>query len=1106
VLTTSTGETKDSKGDPWIVDSGCTEHIGHQRGEFLSGTLKDCSPVTYTLADSGGGGANSYIGSKSGVVQKMTVLRSGVNKLRFRAMYVPGLSKNLLSVPTLDRDGYGVTIWGGKLGIWNSGGGLEATATLSDDNLYKLDTGETDQGSASPVEARPSNFTDVYHQRWGHADIHRLRRAASAGRVAGVKKASLRDHQSSCEGCARRKARRKPKPKSNSARSGVVGGRVFMDISVVNTPTVGGRKYYCVFVDDKTRESELVLMRNRGGTEAEAAFTRYVKKAEMRGTKVQVVRSDNEGAFVSVEMKDLMGKAGTVSEATARNSSWQNGPAERRIQTLDRMVGPMMAHAHAPSGFWGECVHNANFTNNRLPTTSLKGRSPYEARTGKLPDASKLRVFGCLAWAIVPDTQLRKYVRDKAIKCIFLGYGKEAVDGIERDCYRLWNPRTHRIINAAHRDVIFDETRFPWKEMAESQPARGSGPDPWLRPPDLHDAVSSGRRSRVGSSSSEKWVRRSVRLTGPPQRMDTSAEALQQPPAPVGVLSDGESGSSSSSDAWVRRSSRPAGPPERLVALAMEAERNRFDRTPLFEEAMEGDEAKEWRSACEAELSKLRERGFAELCSLPRGRRAIGCKWVLKYRSPAEWATKGVRRARLTAKGFSQKKGIDYQETFAPVVKQKSFRVLMAKAAHFGLPVRHYDVVSAFTIPDMEDEIYMKQPPRFAVKGSEHLVLRLKKGLYGTKQASRLWYREINKTLTSLGFKRSGADQCMYVLHRDKGPPVILAAYVDDFYLLCGEDALRRQIERKLRELYELTDMGWLKSSLGMRVTRNGNTGAIRLNQANYIMDLLEEFNMQDCSPVATPSLVGQFLSTDMCPQSEVEKEALGDIPGRYRQGCGALMFLATQTRPDIAQATHRLCRFMSNPGRAHWNGVKRVFRYLKGTADLGITFKGGQGQGSGPACVAYSDADYANDPDNRRSVTGNVVFLFGGPISWSSKLQRTVALSTAEAEYMSLAETCKEMIWLRRLLKDLEWDQSVPLVWEDNQSTIAMSKNDVYHHRTKHIDVRYHFTRECVENGDIQLRHCKTEHMVADILTKPLPRQRFEKLRSQLMGCDPNG
>ena len=1042
-MVTVGGASGAATSEPWFVDSGCTEHIGQQEGEFCEGTLEDCPSVQFGLADAGGYGASSYIGCKSGIVSKMAVLQSGVNRLSWRAMLVPGIRKNLLSVPTLDRGGYGVTFWNGKGSIWTPDEGLQATATLGDDNLYRLDTVEMGLGSANPVEAMPANFTDVYHQRWGHADINRLRRAVSAGRVTGVGKGQLSERQSSCESCARQKSRRKPRPRGRRTPAKEAGDRVFMDISVVNTPSVGGNRYYCVFVDDKCRESEVVLLKRRLGEELVAAYRKYVKKAEQQGRKIKVVKADNEGGFVAVEMKDLLGEAGTVLQATDRNSSWQNGPAERRIQTLDRMIGPMMAHAGAPPGFWGECAHTANFTNNLLPTTTLKGRSPHEDRTGNVPDASRLRTFGCLAWAIVPDRQLRKYVRDKVIKCIFLGYGKAAADGVERDGYRLWNPETHRILHSSYIDTVFDETRFPWKE-------KGTG----------------------GSSSS-------------------STEDVLDP--------DMRGSPSAPSDAWVRRSSRPTRPPQSIIALAMEQERARFSRTPLFEDAMKGGDAGEWRAACQAEMDKLKERKVTELCALPPGRKAIGCKWVLKHRAPAEWATKGKRRARLTAKGFSQVKGVDYQETFAPVVKHKSFRVLMAKAAQYGLLVRHYDVVSAFTIPVMEDEVYMKQPPGFVVKGSEELVLRLRKGLYGTKQASRLWYREVNKAMVGLGFERSTADHCIFVMHRKGLTPVILAAYVDDLYLLCDNDALREKIKGILGESYELTDMGWLKWSLGMRVTRDDTSGSISLDQSMYIADLLEEFGMQSCLPVSTPSLVGQYLSDDMCPQPADQAE-LGDMPKRYRQLCGGLMFLTTQTRPDIAQAVHRLCRFMSNPGKGHWNAAKRVLRYLKGTQNLGIKFSG-RGSGSTPTLVGYSDSDFANDPDTRRSVTGNVVFLFGGPISWSSKLQRTVALSTAEAEYMALTEICKEMIWLRRLLKDIEWDQSVPLVLEDNQSTISISKNDIYHHRTKHIDIRYHFTRDCVENGDIELRHCKTEHMVADMLTKPLPRQRFQTLRLQLLG-----
>jgi hypothetical protein len=520
------------------------------------------------------------------------------------------------------------------------------------------------------------------------------------------------------------------------------------------------------------------------------------------------------------------------------------------------------------------------------------------------------------------------------------------------------------------------------------------------------------------------------------------------------------------------------------------------DEPTTFEEAIRGEEGKQWEAAAIAEIEKLEERGTWKLVQLPPGHKAIGCKWVFKRRPSSEKGAKSRYKARITAKGYMQIYGMDFRETFAPVIKSKSVRVLVAAAAAQRQRVRHYDFVSAFTNGYLKEEIYMKQIPGFVKKGQEHLVLQLIRGLYGTKQASRVWYEDLHKYLISRGFIRSKADQCIYTLYRDGKPPIIMGVYVDDLYLVCGDEKIRAEIDQHLKSAYEVTDLGWLSWSLGIRFTQDLSAGTTKMDQEAYARKVIARFGMENCHPAPTPSVVGCVLTKAMSPKTDGERKELGEMPTTYRQACGALMYLMTQTRPDIAEAVRSVCRFMSDPGRLHWTAVKRILRYLQGTSNMGITFSGSAGM----ELRGYCDSDYANDLDCRRSVTGYVTYLAGAPVSWGATLQRSVALSTTEAEYMALSDACKEVIWMRGLLAELGYPQGTTTVFEDNHGAIALSENDVHHKRTKHIDVRYHFTRDCVEDKTVIMEYLHTKEMIADILTKPLHKPQFQYLRAKMV------
>ena len=445
-------------------------------------------------------------------------------------------------------------------------------------------------------------------------------------------------------------------------------------------------------------------------------------------------------------------------------------------------------------------------------------------------------------------------------------------------------------------------------------------------------------------------------------------------------------------------------------------------------------------------------------------------------------------KGRLVAKGYAQKYGVDYDETFSPLVRFSSIRALLAFAVQNDVLVHQMDVVTAFLNGTLKEEIYMQQPEGYAQPGSEHLVCKLKRSLYGLKQSPRCWNSSFTEFLEFIGFEQNTADPCVFA--RTKGDDfTVVAVYVDDLIVIAKTLDKMNGVKGSLAERFEMKDLGEIHYCLGISIERDEERKCIWMHQRQYILAMIEKYGLSQAKTVATPADMSVQLKKDDGVSKEVDHTI-------YQSMVGSLLYSAVATRPDIAQAVGVVSKFSSKPNAAHLTAVKRILRYLKGTADLSLKFV----KSCNGSLIGYSDSDWAGDVDDRHSTTGNLFQMAEGPISWLSKKQPIVALSTSEAEYVALSAATQEAVWLRRFLSGLEVAELEPTtIMEDNQGTIAIAKNPVAHSRTKHIDIRYHYVREAVQEGAVSLEYCPTEDMTADLLTKPLPRGRFEALRSAM-------
>ena len=544
-----------------------------------------------------------------------------------------------------------------------------------------------------------------------------------------------------------------------------------------------------------------------------------------------------------------------------------------------------------------------------------------------------------------------------------------------------------------------------------------------------------------------------------------------------------------------QRSTRTRNPPIRY-GLAYTHASVIAQEPRSYLEAVSGPEREQWLAAMALEVQSLKAMGTWTLVDRPNSRKVIPGRWVLAVKRDAMGQVERFK-ARYVVKGFMQVEGLDFNETFAPTCKPETKRILLALGAQDDLVLHQMDVKSAFLNSPLTETVYMEQPEGFS--SGDNQVCLLQRSIYGLKQAGRDWYQTLSTFLLETGFTRSTNDFCLFTMRGMDDAMIYVLVWVDDIIIGCKLQAEVDRVRDRFTDRFKMDDRGPLAWFLKMQVKRA--PGSVTVNQSRYIEDCLERFGLADCKPVGTPADISTQLTKKDCPGAGSE-EVVAMQREDYRGIVGSLLYIAKQTRPDILATVTQLSRFLENPGRTHWVAAKRVLRYLKGTKDLELCYIKDP---DGFNLYGSADADWAGDVDDRRSTTGYSFHVqrSGAAISWSTKKQPTAAISTSEAEYQAMAAAVQEGLYLRSLLNEMDMTCDGPTVInEDNQSCIKMCKNPVMQKRTKHIDVKYHFVRERVEDGTFALEYCPTENMEADLLTKSLSKAKVDQHRRTLMGC----
>ena len=931
-------------------------------------------------------------------------------------------------------------------------------------------------------------------------------------------------------------------------------------------PSLGGGLYALVFVEGYSKFVFVAILQKK--SQATREVCKIINQiTRTTGRTLMILSTDGGGEFINKELSDFLNMTGTQLKVTTPDHPQHNGVVERMNGKLMATARTLMLTAGAPLEMWAEALIHAAFLHNILPLKTIGYQTPHEKYDNyRFEVNEKLKVWGCDALVLnLPNKQGK--AQSKVWYGIHLGWDRKYAAHKVMDS----KGKVHRSRDVKlFKENSFTAMRMLkghdlMEEILESNRPEAPAYRDLENESDDEDDVKGFDLEALAEDEKET----SIQVAGEDALRHREAKAEDEGNLSTQVAGeDAVCHREAKEEEYIEQEKQQLSPTDlqkilRQIAEAEKREENlksrygrrvkprmlmtiqslntkreafylhqmiaAINKTDLaeeqpqisssepytkpppktYKEAMESEEWKQWTEAIQKEFNSLKENKTWKLVKREPGMKVLKGKWVLDNKL-GENNQLLRRKARYVIKGYEQIFGIDYNETFSPVVKSKTVRILLTLAAKYDVELKHIDFDTAFLNGTLEEVIYMEQPEGFVENGAEY-VCELNKSIYGLKQAARVWYKAIDRLLKELGYKPCSVDPCLYTKTSKTNHLIILSIYVDDTAIAYNKQDEAEWIKDRetLAENYKLKDLGDLQWILNMKVERDRKRQTITLNQKAYIDGMLERFNMKNTTPVINPEKYSNLhKAMDGSEGIRLNKEQHSE----YRMLIGGLLYAAITTRLDISHITGQLSRFLAEPREQHLDAAYHVLRYLSGTNDLGIIFGRVSDEtmdakvtyGSPTSLVkpitGYSDSNWGSDLKDRRSVSGAVVKLWGSPVSWISRRQNTVALSTTEAEYMAIGVVTQEILWFRMWLKEvLGLTITVP-VYCDNVSAISMTSHETDHQRTKHIDIRHHFVRDHVIKRDIEMKWITTKDQEADILTKMLPTSRFTELRDRLL------
>ncbi|CAK9820237.1 Retrovirus-related Pol polyprotein from transposon TNT 1-94 [Anthophora quadrimaculata] len=1046
--------TSEIDSDVWIADSGAGMHMTFRK-DYFSVLQPNSNGYGVKVADD-----RIILAAGIGMIKIQEVLEGVLYERELQdVLYVPELKCSLFSIGSVNKKRYSFHSFEDRCEVRDNKGKLAARG-IPHGTLFKMCF-----KVKVPIDCKVIKLTDgqeklkLWHERMGHVNVRAVKHTCEHLGINGVENENVLN-KFFCEGCVMGKQSRRPHPSIGLESNYGPGEKIHTDVcGPVNISSPSNTRFFLLFKDENTCYRKVYFMRHK--SEVFSKFKEFEAFVSTQtGRKIKVLRSDNGTEYTCSQLQAFLKEKGIIHQCSSPYIHEQNGHAEREIRTLVESARSMIHAKDVDKKLWTEAVNTACYILNRTILKPGETITPFEKWFKRKPAIKHLKVFGSAAYLNVPKERRQKF-DPKSKQVIFVGYDGESTN------YRLWDNDLKKI--SISSDVTFNESALPIAKTdaetgtvsikfgieneAEMIPAPEDAAE--HQAPIMENDTEI--RGLENDENQERWFDAAIPETEQVVANENARECRQ-----------------------LRDRKNIQAPDRYGVPIAFLA-----DTLPMtYTEAVSTDDASKWKRAMDEEMLALEENHTWTLRALPQGKRAIGCKWVFSIKNDAAGNRKRYK-ARLVAKGFRQRAGIDYFDTFAPVVRYESIRILLAIAAKKDYEIMKFDVKTAFLYGDLQEEIYLEQPPGYTNESQPDAVFKLHRSLYGLKQSPKCWNKKFTRFLNEFNLVNIASDKCVFVgvVERSK---VYLVLYVDDGLIISESESAIKSVLDYLESNLKIT-VDRADEFLGFEIKRNRERRLLKICQSGYIKRVLEKFNMLEANPSSVPAEPGMFLQK---PTPVVDCK----IP--YREAIGSLLFAARICRPDIEFAVNYASQFLSCYDNIQWQAVKKIMRYLNGTRDYGIVYGN---SGSSLDISGFTDADYAGCIRTRRSRSGFVFILNGGPISWSSQLQKVVALSTAESEYIALAHGVKDAIWLRHMLNELDVVCNIVPVFVDNQAAIKIAGNSENHKRSKHIDVKYHFTRDVVNRGEIEIKYVQSKEQLADIFTKPLQKQQFCYLREKL-------